>query len=176
MIRTALITMMAFGLVCAPTAAQNKKKTSNKDILRTQQSTQTVQQVGEMNAEAQAPAARDADGDGELSYMHGGADCDDNDAQRYPGNVEVADNLGKDEDCNPETFGERDYDGDGYFTSAACNTRADGSLNCGTDCDDQNASIHPSQIDILNGRDDNCNVEIDEDQTVDQLIELLKMR
>ena len=176
MIRTALITVMAIGLACTPVAAQNKKKTGNKDVLRVQQTTQSVQQVGEVNAEAQAPAARDADGDGELSYMHGGADCDDNDAGRYPGNVEVADNLATDEDCNPETFGERDADGDGYFSSAACNQRPDGSMNCGDDCDDSNARIHPSQIDILNGRDDNCNIEIDEDQTVEQLLVLLKQR
>lgn len=178
MTRTLLITLMAFGLVCVPSAAQNKKKTNNNDVFRTQQSTPSVQQVGEVNAEAQAPAAAaiDADGDGEPSYQHGGADCDDNDARRFPGNVEVAEPSGIDEDCNPETFGERDSDGDGYFSSAACNQRADGSMNCGNDCDDSNASIHPSQIDILNGRDDNCNIEIDEDQSVEQLLELLRQR
>ncbi|MEL7108238.1 MAG: putative metal-binding motif-containing protein [Pseudomonadota bacterium] len=176
MIRNALFTLLAFGLVCAPSVAQNKKKSNDKDVLRTQQTTQSIQQVGEINAAAEAPAAIDADGDGERSYMHGGADCDDNDAKRYPGNVEIADPENRDEDCNPETFGERDYDGDGFFDAAACNERSDGSMNCGRDCNDRNARIHPVQIDILNGRDDNCNIEIDEDQTVEQLLELLNPR
>lgn len=176
MTRTLLITLMAFGLVCAPTTAQVKSKTNNKDVFRTQQSTPSVQQVGEIKVEAPAVAPIDADGDAEPSFLHGGADCDDNDPNRFPGNLEIADSEGVDEDCNPETFGERDDDGDGYFSSMTCNQRADGSMNCGDDCDDSNASIHPTQIDILNGRDDNCNVDIDEDQSVDQLLELLRQR
>ncbi len=57
----------------------------------------------------------DRDGDGYSSIQCGGSDCDDRDANRYPGNVEVCDSLGHDEDCDPQTFGDRDDDNDGYI-------------------------------------------------------------
>ena len=146
-------------------------KTKPKPAL--QQSQQTVQQVGEANMTLPA-ASPDQDGDGHDSYAFGGADCDDTDAQRFPGNVEVADPENRDEDCNPETYGALDYDGDGFVSARACNIRRDGSMNCGPDCDDRTKSIHPLQIDVLNGRDDNCNLEIDEDQTLEQVRALLR--
>lgn len=55
----------------------------------------------------------DADGDGEYAIVCGGADCDDLDPDRYPGNTEVC-NAGRDEDCDPRTGGNSDADGDGY--------------------------------------------------------------
>ncbi len=55
----------------------------------------------------------DADGDGVWSTLCGGADCDDYDADRYPGNTEIC-NAGKDEDCDPKTGGISDHDNDGY--------------------------------------------------------------
>ena len=45
-----------------------------------------------------AVAYRDLDGDG-----HEGDDCDDFDARRAPGNPEISDAEGLDEDCNPAT-------------------------------------------------------------------------
>ena len=137
---------------------------------------QTVEQVGDVNMELNLPepAIRDADGDGQLSYTHGGADCDDNDPLRYAGNVEVGDPESRDEDCNPETFGNVDTDGDGFYSNRACNQRPDGSMNCGRDCDDSNPRVHPLQIDVLNGRDDNCNLEVDEDQTAAEVLRLIQ--
>ncbi|WP_158272148.1 putative metal-binding motif-containing protein [Marinicauda salina] len=114
---------------------------------------------------APAPAQIDADGDGSPR----GADCDDSDASRYPGNDEIADRDGHDEDCDPETFGTRDDDGDGFVPDWACNVDAGGRRYCGRDCDDAVRAIHPLQIDICNRRDDNCNGEIDEDQPCDTL-------
>lgn len=61
----------------------------------------------------------DADGDGFEDVACGGSDCDDSDANRYPGNVEICDALGIDEDCDGTTIGDRDADGDG-FIDAAC--------------------------------------------------------
>lgn len=123
---------------------------------------------------------RDADGDGVLAIADGGSDCDDNDPNRYPGNVEVGDLNNHDEDCNSETFGTRDNDGDGYTDSRVCNLVQETSSpiqraqkNCGRDCDDTNASVHPLQIDILNNRDDNCNGIKDEDQSREVLERLL---
>ena len=115
----------------------------------------------------------DADGDGSASYASGGDDCDDSDPRRFPGNVEVADSDDHDEDCNPRTFGNRDVDGDGYYDARACNRDGAGGLFCGTDCNDNDPSVHPNQVDILNGRDDNCTGDVDEHQTVDMVLELL---
>lgn len=61
----------------------------------------------------------DADGDSYASYEHGGDDCDDNDALRYPGATEVCDAIGRDEDCDTSTFGDGDLDRDGHV-SAKC--------------------------------------------------------
>ncbi len=104
----------------------------------------------------------DADRDGILAIRWGGSDCDDNDARRYPGNPEVADSLGHDEDCDAETFGNRDSDGDGAYDALATNIRPDGSISAGTDCDDQNRSIHPGASEVCDGLDNNCDGVVDE--------------
>lgn len=89
------------------------------------------------------PAQRDEDGDGHVNQALGGDDCDDRDANRYPGNAEVCDTAHHDEDCNPLTYGERDADRDGYPDARCCNRHAGRELSCGSDCDDANAVIHP---------------------------------
>jgi len=114
-------------------------------------------------AAGQGASRSDRDGDGHRAIAAGGDDCDDNDVNRFPGNVEVADFEGHDEDCNPMTFGVRDEDGDGFTSSRVCNISGDQRF-CGRDCDDSRASIHPLQIDICNLRDDNCDGQLDEDQ------------
>ena len=118
-------------------------------------------------------AKRDADGDGRLSIAHGGDDCDDNDPARFPGNVEVADRSNHDEDCDPETFGFIDQDGDGFGADFACNIDDKGQKICGRDCDDTEGWIHPNQIDVFNGQDDNCNDQTDEHQSEDMIRKLL---
>lgn len=75
--------------------------------------------LGTGAAMAQTPQQVDADRDGHDTIASGGDDCDDQDATRYPGNVEVCDRDGKDEDCNVTTPGRRDSDNDG-FTDAQC--------------------------------------------------------
>lgn len=87
----------------------------------------------ESGATETATQCADMDGDG-----HGaspcGDDCDDTDARRYPGNREVCDGEGRDEDCNACTVseqlpdgrggdGDRDEDG---FPSRACFNRLSG--------------------------------------------------
>ena len=61
----------------------------------------------------------DKDGDGYEAMHCGGDDCDDNNPKRSPGNKEVCDSKGIDEDCNARTVGDLDADGDGYI-SAQC--------------------------------------------------------
>lgn len=61
----------------------------------------------------------DSDGDGHDAIICGGDDCDDRDANRYPGNFELCN--GHDEDCDPTTVGNKDSDGDGHIDSACFN-------------------------------------------------------
>ena len=55
-------------------------------------------------------SCEDNDSDGFAAIHCGGNDCDDNDANRSPGNLEVCDAQGIDEDCNPRTVGDLDQD------------------------------------------------------------------
>ena len=83
----------------------------------------------------------DQDHDGHEPFHCGGDDCDDNDANRYPGQAEVCDAAGHDEDCNPLTYGNRDTDKDGEADARCCNR--DGSdVYCGVDCNDAAAALN----------------------------------
>lgn len=108
-------------------------------------------------------AACDADGDGSDAASCGGDDCDDGDAAVFPGNSEVCDATGRDEDCNPTTLGP-DGDGDGFLSTACCNTQTGGALHCGDDCNDTagGANVHAGAPESCNGADDDCNGATDE--------------
>ncbi len=99
----------------------------------------------------------DADGDGVDAMECGGADCDDSDANRFPGNEEVCDAEGHDEDCDASTLGDRDADEDGVLDAMCCNGAA-----CGGDCDDSDPSVGPTSIEVCNGTDDDCDGRSDE--------------
>ncbi|MDH5490657.1 MAG: putative metal-binding motif-containing protein, partial [Myxococcales bacterium] len=86
---------------------------------------------------------------------------DDGDPRRYPGNTEICDSVGRDEDCNWEPFGP-EADGDGHSPAICCNLAPDGSLRCGADCDDTSAEINPDAPESCNGVDDDCDGVIDE--------------
>jgi MYXO-CTERM domain-containing protein len=82
-------------------------------------------------------AGEDADGDGVPCQD----DCDDTDAERYPGAADPCD--GVDQDCDPDSPNEVDLDGDGY---PACD-----------DCNDDRVASHPGAAEICgNGIDENC--------------------
>ena len=115
----------------------------------------------------------DVDGDG----VTADEDCDDDDASIYPGATEFCDGI--DNNCDDEidnlaegatdgTTYYSDADGDGYGFSddsvLACNV-PDGYTDTDGDCDDENAAIHPSAVEICDGIDNNCNEEIDEGVT-----------
>lgn len=108
----------------------------------------------------------DADGDGRRAGECGGDDCDDGDANRYPGNVEICDLNGHDEDCDLTTFGRRDIDGDGEVDASCCN-----STTCGVDCDDLRRSVNTTSSEVCDGFDNNCDGEIDEGVTVTGFID-----
>lgn len=108
----------------------------------------------------------DRDRDGHSDARCGGDDCDDNDLNRYPGNPEVCDAAGHDEDCNPctiasTTSADGDADRDGFVSGACSNPFAGTPPQCNTaavvvdaargrvagrDCDDRNASVVPGTM------------------------------
>jgi len=99
----------------------------------------------------------DADGDGFDSLGCGGDDCDDTDDGRYPGNTEVCDAEGVDEDCDPMTVGDLDVDGDGHISTACCNGD-----RCGDDCADRLADVFGGATETCDLRDQDCDGNVDE--------------
>ncbi len=104
-----------------------------------------------------ADTCPDADGDRHEDVACGGDDCDDTDPDRFPGNPEVCDAEGHDEDCDPGTFGGRDVDGDGAVDARCCNGDA-----CGGDCVDTQATVHPDATETCDGTDQDCDGAVDE--------------
>ena len=98
----------------------------------------------------------DADGDGVEDAACGGSDCDDDDANRFPGNPEVCDAEDHDEDCDDSTYGEVDEDMDGVDDARCCNVDRFGASTCGRDCDDSESNVSPLAPEVCNGVDDDC--------------------
>ncbi len=110
----------------------------------------------------------DADGDSFTSDV----DCDDDNAEVYPGAFEVCN--GVDDDCNGEIddnpldpiIWHLDEDDDGYghtvVTSAGCEAPA-GYVQDGSDCDDEDPLVNPGADERCNDQDDNCNGSTDDD-------------
>lgn len=102
----------------------------------------------------------DRDGDG---YSEG-ADCDDGDRAIHPGATDVCDDV--DNDCDGfldedgDTLWYTDADGDSYGKAGSGTTgcRPDsGSATNGDDCDDTDASVHPSaREECYDGIDADC--------------------
>jgi hypothetical protein len=96
-------------------------------------------------------------------------DCDDLDADSYPGATETCDLA--DNDCDGvvdedvQSTWYADLDGDGYGdaanTTAACSAPTGYTWN-GDDCDDTAAATSPLAYEICDGIDNNCDGSIDE--------------
>jgi len=107
----------------------------------------------------------DLDGDGFLS----GVDCDDANANVYPGAEEICDNI--DNNCDGQIDENlafsyyQDLDGDGFgnpeVSILSCTGQVGYSLN-NSDCEDNNSAINPGAVEICDGFDNNCNGLVDE--------------
>jgi len=107
-------------------------------------------------------------------YISDNTDCDDTDADEYPGADEYCD--GDDDDCDGTVDEDdaidastwyADDDGDGYGdasdTTAACSVPT-GYSGDSTDCDDTDSAINPGATEVCNsGVDDDCDGDADED-------------
>ncbi|NUN14875.1 MAG: hypothetical protein HUU55_14700, partial [Myxococcales bacterium] len=99
-------------------------------------------------------------------------DCDDQNKSRYPGATEVCN--GQDDNCSG-TIDETgsigcvpyfaDADGDGYGVSNSsiciCGKTELFSATVGGDCNDSAAGIHPGVPEECNGKDDDCDGDVD---------------
>ncbi|MCP4600358.1 MAG: SUMF1/EgtB/PvdO family nonheme iron enzyme [Proteobacteria bacterium] len=100
----------------------------------------------------------DADGDGFYAESGCGTsvDCNDNDGAIKPGATETCD--GKDNDCDGQTDEGQvcctDADGDGYYAQNGCFSYLD--------CDDNNPGINPGATEVCDGKDNDCDGQIDE--------------
>jgi len=110
----------------------------------------------------------DQDNDGHDSEPCGGEDCDDQDAERYPGNPEVCDADDHDEDCDETSYGFRDQDDDGDPDDQCCNEALDGPPNCGSDCDDQDPVKYQNNSETCDDIDNDCDELIDESPDSDE--------
>ena len=97
-------------------------------------------------------------------------DCDDNDPQRFPSNLEVCDY--KDNNCNglvDEGLVQRyfkDFDKDGFGVAGdykdLCAPDPPYTAKESGDCDDMDADRFPTNREICDGKDNNCNGQVDE--------------
>ncbi len=118
---------------------------------------------------AACPDPVDGDGDG----VPVDEDCDDSDPDVSPEADEVCN--GVDDDCDGtvdnglefrdfhpdvdlDTYGDVDAD-----PLSSCEEAVDGMVADGTDCDDEDAAVHPGAVELCNDVDDDCNGLVDDE-------------
>jgi hypothetical protein len=103
-------------------------------------------------------------------YAEAAGDCDENDARVRPGAPEVCN--GRDDDCDGAVDEDLatvttwpDADGDGYGASDGAPASGCGGLRRApnaSDCDDREPAVNPGATEVCNGRDDDCDLTVDE--------------
>jgi hypothetical protein len=111
----------------------------------------------------------DVDEDLQAAEVCGGPDCNDNDVLINEDGIEICDENGVDEDCDAATFhregadADGDKDGDGYIDEQCFNIdRATRERYEGNDCRDNNPRIHPTNSEVCDYEDNDCNGTVDE--------------
>lgn len=107
-------------------------------------------------------------------YVANGDDCNDGDPSIHPGATEVCGD-GMDNDCDGQVdeqgasgcvtyYRDRDNDGYGVSSDTRCLCAPDGEYRAqrGEDCNDNDASIHQVATEICDGKDNDCDGQIDE--------------
>ena len=115
----------------------------------------------------------DDDDDGEPDE----SDCGPLDPAVFPGALETCN--GKDDDCDGQTdeadasgcttfFYNKDGDGFGIdlLTKCLCAPEAPFTALVAGDCNDQNAQVFPDATEVCNGKDDDCDEAVDEDNAL----------
>jgi hypothetical protein len=107
-----------------------------------------------------------------LNHVSNSDDCNDYAAAIRPGGSEICNS--QDDDCNGlvddnatnTTAWYLDADGDGFGTINnivyECSAPSSSYVTNNTDCDDLNAQINPTAVEICNLQDDNCNGFVDD--------------
>ena len=106
-------------------------------------------------------------------YVADDTDCDDLDASSFPGGVEVCDSADNDCDGSVDEAGATggtkyypDGDGDTYGdkrgTALERCTAPSGYVTSKTDCDDDDASVHPGADEVCDDQDNDCDGSVDE--------------
>ena len=113
----------------------------------------------------------DYDHDGYPSLADGGDDCDDFNAAIHPNAIEICDVRDVDEDCDVETIGLVDPDGDGFNSDDCANIYPDGTENRGLDCDDTRTNVNPMAPDFCDGVDNNCDGAVDDSGGIAQFLD-----
>ncbi|MES2565385.1 MAG: MopE-related protein [Bacteroidota bacterium] len=107
-------------------------------------------------------------------YVSNNTDCNDGDANSYPGATEIIGD-GIDQNCNAMEVCYVDFDNDGYRPNSTSTVNSS-DMDCNDageavntdpidDCNDNDFNSNPGVVDICNGLDDNCNSLIDEGLT-----------
>ena len=100
-------------------------------------------------------------------YVSDNTDCDDTNADIYPGAIETPDN-GIDEDCDGSDLltWYQDSDEDGFGNpsiTTEANAQPNGYVSDNTDCDDSEADNYPGNTEICDGIDNDCDGLVDDD-------------
>lgn len=101
-------------------------------------------------------------------------DCNDADSSVHPGATEVCDRV--DQDCNGQVDdaasdgllyyedADRDDYGNAQASRVACaDQKPSGYVSNAEDCNDQDKDIHPGEVEVCDGTDQDCDTLIDED-------------